>query len=154
MSNCIFIATGFLLAMFVGIGCHKPKGEFRTDFTALVATAVTNKDPVVKIGAATGFSWDRLLIFHPYTPSSEIDRQLGYPWSHKYRIGYDVPAGVHALVFMKTGMVVCFVELPRHAGDFVGLTNGSVIMPESDSFKVEPAADMPSWFKLVSIEKN
>ena len=155
MKNTNSIAISFLLvcAMVAGSGCNKPGSEFTSDFKVLVASTSTNKEPVLSIGAVTTFSWDKLLVFQPYTPVGEIDKHIGYSWSHRDRVDYAVPEGAHALVFMKTGIVVCLIEFQRHSGDFVNMTNGSVVVPGSDFFKVEPTDDIPSWFKLISIKK-
>lgn len=61
--------------------------------------------------------WDRLYIFHPYTPDSSIYEALGYHWPDADRTNIGWNDGVNLVVFTKRGQVEGWFEHPRNRGD-------------------------------------
>lgn len=70
--------------------------------------------------------WDRLFIFHPYTPSSSIHEALGYEWPAAERSSIGSNDGVNLVVFTRGGRVAGWFEHPRNRGDlkYVARMNG------------------------------
>ena len=82
-----------------------------------ISAAATASDVcVVNVSELAAFAWDRLFVFSPYTPSAQIEKELGSPWSESARIeAYDTFV---LLVFVDHGRVIRFVDQPRSDGDF------------------------------------
>jgi hypothetical protein len=61
--------------------------------------------------------WDKLFIFHPYTPKSSLNEALGYRWPDAERSTIEWNEGVMLVVFMREGRVVGWFDHPRNRGD-------------------------------------
>jgi hypothetical protein len=80
------------------------------------AAAEASDVSVVNVPELATFAWDRLIIFPPYTSSSQIEKELGFSWSESDWI--EKRDDVALLVFVDQGRVVRFVDHPRGRGDF------------------------------------
>ena len=75
-----------------------------------------NGSRLTQLGPA---DWDRLFIFHPYTPDTSIHEALGYRWPDAERTSIGWNDGVNLVVFMKDGRVAGWFEHPRYRGDLM-----------------------------------
>jgi hypothetical protein len=62
------------------------------------------------------FGWDRLFVFSPYTPSAQIETEVGSRWPESARI--EAHDTFVLLVFVERSHVVRFVDQARGSGDF------------------------------------
>jgi hypothetical protein len=82
-----------------------------------ISAAVEASDvSTVNVSDVAAFSWDRLYVFAPYTPSAQVEKELGFRWSESARI--ESSDSFVLLVFVDRGRVVRFIEQPRVSGDF------------------------------------
>jgi hypothetical protein len=80
--------------------------------------------------------WDRLFIFHAYTPESSIHEALGYHWSDAERSSIGWNDGVNLVVFTRAGRVTGWFEHPRNRGDLKGVANMDGYRREDARFTV------------------
>src|SRR5437660_8131334 len=71
----------------------------------IAAEADKGAGTVVHLASLTGFSWDRVHIFAPYTSQDTIDAQLGFAWPEAAATGISDSEGIALLVFVKDGKV-------------------------------------------------
>jgi hypothetical protein len=68
---------------------------------------------VVDFAEIAPFAWDRVYVFHPYTPHKHIHRTLGFNWSGVARTTIEYSEGVNLVVFVSGEKVVHWFEHPR-----------------------------------------
>ena len=78
---------------------------------------------VIDFAEVAPFAWDRVFIFHPYTPSREIDACLGFHWGGAGRSSIEFSDGINLVVFVRNGAVVCWFDHPRNEGDIMDLAD-------------------------------
>lgn len=67
--------------------------------------------------------WDRLFIFHPYTPIDSIHQSLGYAWPDAECSDVGGGKAVNLVVFTRAGRVVGWFDHPRYRGDLKELAS-------------------------------
>lgn len=115
--------------------------EQRQSFSRKLAAAVEKKrsnDNVVEIRLKdlTDFTWDRVHIFNPYTPTEKIDEDLGYVWQSAGHTDIYTLDAIILLVFTNNGKVVFYVDHPRHLGDLRGNYKQGGYRPDEAKFRV------------------
>jgi hypothetical protein len=137
---------------------------------ALVATACSSPDDrvsraignalrdqnaqEVRIAALTDFEWDKLYLFDPYTPRSEICKVLGVQVKNCESV---VPFesendGVMSIAFLSGTRVVRYSRHIRWNGDFTPSPGKQPIPASRAIFRVHPTGefiDDKPWLKLV-----
>jgi hypothetical protein len=92
-----------------------------------------------RMADCTGFAWDRVHVFQPYTSPADIEAALGFSWVGAGWTGIDSSDGAVLLVFVRDHDVVCYVMHPRGWGDFTythapnaGLTPSDAVFAVTD----------------------
>jgi len=99
----------------------------------------------------TGFKWDKVYIFPPYTTRKVIDDDLGFHWKTARSIQMDLRDDVNLIVFTNDGEVVFYVEHPRSLGDIDGNYRREGYSPDEAIFTVgegELQADGRPWLRM------
>ena len=60
----------------------------------------------LRLAEATSFEWDRVHVFGPYTPASEIERSLGFRWGGANDSEISTSDVMALVVFVRDGEVV------------------------------------------------
>ncbi len=95
------------------------RAQGRKAHDSIVALLASAKDGAeIDIAQATGFAWDRLHVFAPYTPASVIEGELGFAWPGAAKSGISGTDSICLLVFVANKQVVEQVKLARRFGDF------------------------------------
>ena len=131
--------------------------EQRQKFSGRLAAKVERKwgsDNVVEIRLKdlTDFTWDRVHIFNPYTPTEKIDKDLGYVWQSAGHTSIYTLDAIILLVFTNKGKVVFYVDLPRYPGDLRGNYKQGGYSPDEAIFKVVEGAKQDNglpWLHLI-----
>ena len=134
------------------VGCGTKEKSFVQAFRGLVESAQHDQRVVVKVSSVTDFSWDKLFIFGPYTPSDKIDRQLGYIWSSKAKDRIAFTQGVSLMVFVQDGIVVRYFEYPRQYGDFELPPTMNTFLRGDDNFKIGADRTTTNWPVLLPLK--
>lgn len=109
--NRLFAALGFLiLAASCAAGPDQQLGR------RISAAVEAGDSGMINVSEVAAFPWDRLFVFPPYTPSAQIEKELGFRWPESARI--EASDSFVLLVFVERGRVVRFIEQPRRTGDF------------------------------------
>lgn len=88
----------------------------------------------IDLQAFTGFEWDRLFVFPPYTPPDSIDESLGFAWGRSVQTSISWSDEINLLVFLKQGRVVRWIEVPRNTADFAPVAAESPFTPQNARF--------------------
>jgi hypothetical protein len=127
------LVTSSLIGLAAAWACA-PGGD---DLAGRIATAVSQGDgAVVDFARLTGFPWDRLHVFPPYTRLEQITAELGFEWSLAPDIGLHEREHVNLFVFVRDGEVVDYVQFPRYECDFAGPFRADGYPPEAAAFVV------------------
>lgn len=92
------------------------------------------KEGKVDLKEAADFDWDIAHLFHPYTPQSQINEQIGF--TYKDPSGIKSSDDIYLLVFVHDHKVVQYVELSREFGDPIHEIN-EPLTPSDASFEVK-----------------
>ena len=102
------VLRAILVVGAASVACASPDRQLAEQ---IQAAAENGASGVVDLPQLTSFEWDRLFVFAPYTPSSTVEKELGFSWTGSGRIeAYD---HFVLLVFVSAKRVVRFVEQPR-----------------------------------------
>jgi hypothetical protein len=124
-----------LLGLATCVGCALPD----RDLAEAIAFAAQADSVVLREVAP--FPWDTVFVFAPYTPSTQVNRALGFSWSGSDRIeGADAFV---LLVFVANGRVSRFVEQPRKPADLVGCDRPGIFTRSNAVFHF--ATDSTGW---------
>ena len=142
-----------LVAMIalVAVACSSPDDQVSS--TIGVALREQNAKEV-RMTAVTDFEWDKLYLFDPYTPRSEICNVLGVQVKNCERV---VPFestddGVMSMAFLSGTRVVRYSRHIRWNGDFTPSPKRQPIPAERAIFRVQPTGetrDGKPWLRLV-----
>lgn len=131
------LRTALLLVIAIGIGqvaLSYGLAEFRS--RALWRQVQAGPGSVVDFTQLGPSDWDRVFIFHSYTPESSIIEALGYPWSDANQTSIDWNDGVNLVVFTKAGRVCGWFEHPRNRGDLKTVASNAGYPRAKGTFKV------------------
>lgn len=95
------------------------------------------------VSAATGFDWDTMYVFTPYTENHEVERRIGRSWPTAHSVDIEMRDGVVLLVFLNSGDVVAHVAQPRRPGDFSEVPTTVAYTRETALFRVKPRNNWP-----------
>ena len=104
----------FVLAA-IGLACSPPDSALEAQIAKAVAQG---EGATLQMSRVADFDWDRFHVFPPYTPSQDVDQQLGFHWSAAESTGIHELDSITLLVFVRDSNVVAYVTLPRRDGDF------------------------------------
>jgi hypothetical protein len=105
--------TVFIIAAIVG--WSQGLAEYRS--RALWRQVERGPGTVVDFTKLGPSDWDKLFIFHPYTPKDSICEALGYQWPDAERSTIEWNESVMLVVFMRGGLVVGWFDHSRNRGD-------------------------------------
>lgn len=128
------VALVFLIGALSG--CAASDAQVQEQIAAQVARG---DGTVVRLADVTPFSWERLHVYPPYTPSEQVEEELGFRWRGADRI--EMLDRFTLLVFVANDRVVAFVEHPRRQGDFAELHTKSGYRPNEAEFVVATTHD-------------
>jgi hypothetical protein len=144
-----FLLTALVVSFSVGVGEFVwPYGRAELRSWALWRQVQHGPGAVVDFTEVGPSGWDRLFIFHPYTPDSSIHEALGYQWPDTKWTSIGRNEGVNLVVFTKAGRVAGWFEHPRNRGDLTGVAGMDGYPREKARFTV--ALDQESRFVLTS----
>src|SRR5687768_5615059 len=104
------------IAVIIGIVVLACSRSDRALERRIAAEARKGSGTVVRLASLTGFSWERLHVFGPYSPQDHIDRELGFSWPEAARTGIAEDDSIALLVFVNRGAVVRHVVQPPSIG--------------------------------------
>jgi hypothetical protein len=136
------------LVVVTAVGCdEQSQAKKDRSFENRLLTA-TAKRKTFQISDLTDFSWDRVLLFHPYTPADRIQRELGFDWQNSVVGQLESNDGFELLIFVERSNVVQFVRVRRiiadwDVGDKVDYKRGEDFFrvskgPEKDGIILQP----------------
>jgi hypothetical protein len=131
LKNIPFHAIALLLSvLLLLLGNWKHQGA-QSQFAADLMVAYQNlngPNDQVKLSRITRFGWDRMFVFPPYTPTSEISKILGASVPDVIeKIGIERREDINLLVFLDGSKIVEVSPVSRSAVDiFVGLVGISL----------------------------
>lgn len=108
-----------ILTLLTLVSCQQTsyESEFSRSLGDAVSAAAT-QEYLVDLGEVSGFDWDSVFIFPPYTPSSEIDQALGYEWEGSRKTGISSDDTINLVVFVAGGEVKRYCRVSRKVADF------------------------------------
>ncbi len=136
----------FLVLTFAACG----DAEVRLDGLARAAEqrATSHDGAPISLAKETGFTWDRVFIFPPYTPESEVLREIGVPWDDVERTGIATRDDAVLLVFVRSGAVTAFAMHPRHRGDLAEVRARGGLTPAQALFVARRVDRGGPWVAL------
>lgn len=126
------IRLALFIAVFAATGCT---GSDR-GLEERIAAAALRDGAILRIEGLTGFAWERLYIFPPYSSQGEIDAELGFEWPAAARTGIFDSDRITLLVFVRGRAVVRHVTQPRGEGDFADVQAPGGLTPRDAIFAV------------------
>jgi len=102
----------------------------------------------IDLAKLSGFEWDRLFIYAPYTPASTIEKELRLVDPVVRDIGIDARDDVSLLVFMRFDQVAKAVAYPRGKGDFSMAGAENPIPRQRSRFIVVDSPEDKGWPQL------
>ncbi len=129
----IFFAAGFL-------ACG-PASSVSTQLQEVVDQASTPE--VVRIADLTGFPWESLVIFGPYTTQGTAEAVLGFPWPEFERFGLASADGFSVLVFVQGDSVVAAEKHARCKPDFAHEALAKPFRLEEAVFTIDSSVSCP-----------
>ncbi len=118
-----------LLAVVLGLVMHGRSGPvgFTGDLLEAVHKLQGEQDQL-KLSRITRFGWDRMFVFPPSTPLTEISKFLGAPVPAAIlKTGIEQREDINLLVFLSGEKIVEVSQIPRTNVDFfVGLVGMSL----------------------------
>jgi hypothetical protein len=100
-------------------------------------SVLNSSNATVTLSSVTDFEWDRCYVFTPYTPLTEIDRNVGVGWSATHNTSIQSSDGIHLLLFLKGTNVVRSIDVNRKYADFKGLSDGNEFPHSNCTFGVK-----------------
>ena len=93
---------------------REQRQKFSSRFVAEVERKRSRDSAVeIRLKDLTDFTWDRVYIFNPYTPTEKIDKDLGYIWQSAGHTSIYTLDAIILLVFTNAGKVVFYVSNSR-----------------------------------------
>ncbi|MBX7170036.1 MAG: hypothetical protein K1X72_03690 [Pyrinomonadaceae bacterium] len=124
--------------------------DFKNRLEDVIQQKVDNQDnSPLEIKKLTDFSWDKLYIFTPYTPTKVINETLGFESKIIKDIEMDSQEEINLLVFVKDNKLTTLVEFPRRSGDFDKISNPNGFTQENAKFNVTIEDRGEPWITLV-----
>jgi hypothetical protein len=109
--------TAWIAAALVLLGACQKAGD--VSLSNRIASVVSMGDgAILQMGRLAPFRWDHLYVFRPYTPTSEIERELGFAWPEARAIRLEARDDASLLVFVAGRRVARYVAHRRDRGDF------------------------------------
>jgi hypothetical protein len=102
----------------------------------LAAEVRRGPNRIIDFSEIAPFEWDRVFIFHPYTPKDYIERCLGFKWHALRWSEIEWSEGVNLVVFVRNGGVTCWFEHSRLDGEFFDMGDPPGFTREQAKFKV------------------
>ncbi|GGH87423.1 hypothetical protein JOD43_003624 [Pullulanibacillus pueri] len=130
-----------LLILFLLSGCSSGNTSKKVDEDSLQNQIILNiqKNGGKKIdfeSAMSGFEWDKVYIFTPYSTLKQINKAVGYEWlTHKQ--GIQFRDDINLVAFVKGNKVVYSVEVPRKYGDFK-VSSGKALDKSQSVVNIQP----------------
>jgi hypothetical protein len=157
------LLTIILFFAFAGFSCSNAKDglpevnrkkimntDLKTKLEDIIQQKVDEKNATpIEIKAVTDFAWDKLFIFTPYTPTTVINKTLGFESNEIKKVEMDLREEINLLVFVKDNKLVGLVEFPRRKGDFDKISNADGFSPETAKFTVTVEDRGESWITLI-----
>jgi hypothetical protein len=131
------------VAAFTLVGCSRADAVSRSIAASVHAGAGTR----LTLADHTDFAWERVCIFGPYTPDTEVDRISGIQGVASRAYDIRENEGIDVLMFIDRQQVVASVAHPRRGADFGPEVVGKCYARESAVFsvRVPPAT---SWGEI------
>ncbi len=107
-----------LLGALALAGCGRDAASAESAWPELetaVQRAAQSGEPLKLSDSVDDRRWDRLFVFGPYTPRTEIDRRLGFEW--KGTTAIENQDAVQLLLLVDGKRVTRAVDLPRGRAD-------------------------------------
>ncbi len=124
MNQLIKISSSILILCTSIISCVNNDLVVESDdeFIDIACNAIQNNNATeIKLNKITNFDWERVCIFSPYTPVTEINTSLGFDWKQADKINLQDDEVNCLIVFINNKKVVKYILFPRNKGDFSNL---------------------------------
>jgi hypothetical protein len=100
------------------LGCWlllRPKVPTGPDGVSAALSKQIQRGPgtIVDFAEVAPFAWDRVFVFHPYTPHEVIHERLGFHWNGFERTTIEMSEGVNLVMFVRNKEVVHWFEHSR-----------------------------------------
>lgn len=140
---CGLVFVAYLLGSCIGGQSDRQEQELLLSKLKAVVESKqrTNEEVVLRLKDQTGFDWDRVYIFTPYTSMDQIDKALGHTWHGARSTGIDKLDRFYLMVFTSGGKVVHHLRYPVELGAVIYQYGADQKMegfsPEEAVFRVE-----------------
>src|SRR6267154_2066055 len=142
MRVCHLLAAFLCLAFLSGLlGCIESGNRIANDFNVSAHATLTNSVSTVSFSSVTTFKWDKVFIFGPYTPATNIDAALGYDWPSSAKTRIERSETEYLIVFTKNGTVVQSCEFSVEFGNFEPLYSPASFSYGAHIFTVKQATN-------------
>jgi len=111
--------VAFLLGALALGGCGRDAvgaEEAWPELETAVQRSAESGEPLEPVESVGDRRWDRLYVFGPYTPRTEIERRIGFEW--KGATAIESQDAVQLLLLVDGKRVARAVDLPRGRADF------------------------------------
>jgi len=140
----IYMFDTFMM-MSVPIVKNPTPDPLRAKLSNIILRYENGEISVIDLSVIEAFSWDRLYVFGPYTPLSELESTVGRSWRNICFTHIDVLENYALLVFAKDRKVVHCLEYPTHTYDFSSLANYSAGLSAQEALFVLDESGSVIW---------
>jgi hypothetical protein len=131
-----------LTALLMGgaAGCQsaaeRTSNKLRRPFSQGVQQAMKSGKAQVDLRELTPFEWDRLIVFPPLAPVTEVERKLGFEWPDLQKARSQIREEYLLLAFVKGQEVVAWVDFETRRVDFTPLIQHGYIPRDRTLFSL------------------
>ena len=123
----LIVAAAILGVIFLyaaRINSNLERENLGDNLSRIISLYKSGEMSVIDLSSVATFSWDKLYIFGPYTPSEIVNKSLGTIWPEYWDRSIESNEAIILLVFTDKGKVVQYLEYPRGPQcDFTGAQN-------------------------------
>lgn len=141
-----------VLSLVLTAACGSDEVELPTLAETVKQRIAAQDRTPVSLAEATGFPWDRVHIFGPYTSYEEVLRPIGGDWDDVRRTGIEHRDDATLLVFVRAGEVAAFAMYPRRDGDLAEAHAPTGLTPEQALFVARRAEMGGPWVVLELVD--
>lgn len=127
-----------LLSLLLLTGCNdssiKRNKEIEKTLHSSIIMVSDNSDSKLHLSAFVDFEWDKAFLIQPYTPPSDLERQIGLKFKDPSNIGSR--DDIYLLVFVNQGKVVQYAEIERLETSF-SIGDQEYLDPANDILYIE-----------------
>ncbi len=140
----VLLALGVALLAVRGSGGGSRIAQLQDQLSRAVASGADHFN-----FGATGFEWDKMYVFGPYTSQKDVESLIGISWPEFKQTTVKSSDSVCLVLFVRDSEVVGWYEQPRTI-DLSWLTKGEPYMRSDAVFRIDRTAQPPALAERTS----